>query len=523
MGSKGLWRHVEGTVIAPKLYALDHGILVLSDGQTPATEEQIEARESKIVDYDKWEYLAQHVILSMTSTHLSSKIKNLKMVKEMWDMVKADATTKSTLFLLDAKDQLTSMKLADNTDPKTHLFELKEHFQLMMHQHDNLLKIGPTLSNLYFNTIIMSSLPESYHLSLQTIMAAKHTSAVLGMTSSKWMKADDLISFFIEGAQHWVINDEHTRNAESALAAHGKNPKKVKSHQKKNSENLRSSVTCKNCNHKGHLKEDCWSKGGEKEGQGPRNQKPKKEEKTESVVVAELLDDELFVFMCTLDFADIPKALQIPKSWLRACMDSGASHHYCLDHDKFENYQPISGWNITTADGCTLRVVGVGDVHIELPNGLKQTKAILKEAIYAPDMAFTLISISQLDNTGSSIIFHKGMCIIKNPQGWIIATIPWADGLYCLIDPYKVNQMAHVNVATGKMSISEAYCKLGHISHTTIKHAVTSWWIAGIDLDIDSKPEFCEPCAKAKSASQPLPKKSDTWATQYGKHIHWDL
>ena len=48
-------------------------------------------------------------------------------------MVKVDATTKSTLFLIDAKDQLASMKLADNSDPNTHLSELNEHFQLMMH------------------------------------------------------------------------------------------------------------------------------------------------------------------------------------------------------------------------------------------------------------------------------------------------------------------------------------------------------------------------------------------------------
>ena len=127
MGSKGLWRHIEGTAITPKPYALDHGILVLSDGKMPAMDEQIKARESKIVDYYKQEYLAQHVILSMTSTRLGLKIKNLKMAKEMWDMVKADATTKSTLFLLNAEDQLTSMKLTDNTDPKIHLSELKEH------------------------------------------------------------------------------------------------------------------------------------------------------------------------------------------------------------------------------------------------------------------------------------------------------------------------------------------------------------------------------------------------------------
>lgn len=53
-------------------------------------------------------------------------------MKEMWDAVKVDATTKSTLDLLDAEDQLVSRKLSDNDDPKTHLAELKQHFQLIL-------------------------------------------------------------------------------------------------------------------------------------------------------------------------------------------------------------------------------------------------------------------------------------------------------------------------------------------------------------------------------------------------------
>ena len=134
MGSKGLWRHVEGTAVTPAPYALVNGIPVLSDGKTQATEEQIESKESQIMDFDKREYLVQHVILSTTSMRLSAKIKDLKTAKEMWDLVKADATTKSTLYLLDAEDQLASMKLSNNDDLKTHLTELKEHFQLMI-QH----------------------------------------------------------------------------------------------------------------------------------------------------------------------------------------------------------------------------------------------------------------------------------------------------------------------------------------------------------------------------------------------------
>ena len=169
-------------------------------------------------------------------------------------------------------------------------------------------------------------------------VTGKVTEHTVGTTSSKGMKADDLILFSIEEAKHQVINDEHTKYAESALAAHGKKPKKEKFCKGKTCEKPRLSVTCENCNQDGHSKEDCWSKGGRKEGQGPRNQKPKREKKTESAVVMESLEDELFTFTCTLDYADLPRALQIPKSHLRACIDSGASHHYCPDSERFENY-----------------------------------------------------------------------------------------------------------------------------------------------------------------------------------------
>ena len=40
MGSRGLWRHVEGVAIAPKLYLIVDGIPVLEDKKTTAMEEQ---------------------------------------------------------------------------------------------------------------------------------------------------------------------------------------------------------------------------------------------------------------------------------------------------------------------------------------------------------------------------------------------------------------------------------------------------------------------------------------------------
>ena len=227
MGAKGLWRHILGTATALVPYAVCNGIPMLGDGKTPATEDQIELKESKIIEFEKREYLAHHIILSTTFTRLMTKIKALKSAEDMWRHVIDDAMSKSTLHLLNAKDQLASMKLADNDDPKTHLEELRQHFQTMQQHHDNLLKIGLEMSDSRYNIIIMSSLLESYRSTLQTIT----TSQLVGKLSGaqlKALKADDIMSFIIKEAQHKVRNNDHTKYAESAIAAHMKKSGKSK-------------------------------------------------------------------------------------------------------------------------------------------------------------------------------------------------------------------------------------------------------------------------------------------------------
>ena len=125
MGAKGLWRHVEGSATAIVLYAVSNSVPMLADRKTPAMEDLIEAKESKIIKFEKREYLVWHILLSTTYTHLGMKIKALANAENMWKAVKEDATSKNILYLLDAEDWLSSMKLNNNDDPKTHLSELK--------------------------------------------------------------------------------------------------------------------------------------------------------------------------------------------------------------------------------------------------------------------------------------------------------------------------------------------------------------------------------------------------------------
>jgi hypothetical protein len=522
MGSKGLWKHVEGIVVIPKHYAVVDGVPVLSDGKTPAAEEQIEARKTWIIDFDKHKYLTQHIILLTTSICLGAKIKDMKTAKEMWDIVKSDAAMKNTLYLLDTKDQLASMKLSDNKDLKTHLAELKEHLQLMAQWHNNLIEMGSVLSDSHYQTIIMHSLPESYRPALQMIIVAEWANTTSGVSSANKMKPNDLMNFFIEEAQHCIINAEGSKNGDSALAAHGKKGRRVWGGK---TEKSKSDLPCENCGGSRHTKEDCWSKGGGKEGQGLRQKKHIKWEKRseESAVVAKIEEDKLFAFTCTSNYVALTKTLELPKDKFGTCVDSGTSSHYCPNCAQFQNYRPLENCVITTVDGQMLKAIGIGDVRIDLLNGAKWTPALLKDAVYAPNIAFTLISVGRLNKGNCSVTFQKGMCTIRNPEGRIMGTIPQANGLYHLTNSSRGNHTDYANVATGKISISEAHHKLGHISHTTIRNAILSGQITGIKLDIDSKPKFCEPCAKVKSARVPFPKISDTHTTQYREWVHWDL
>ena len=474
LGSKGLWRHIEGTAIVPKLYALVARVPILMDGMMQAMEDWIEARETKIIDYDKCEYLAQHVILSTASTHLGNKIKNPKTSHDMWDAVKEYAMTKSTLFLLDVEDQLASMKLAENDDPKVHIMEVKQYFQLMGQWHNNLLKMGWTISDLCYNTIIMLFL-ESYWPTLQTITAVEHMSTLLGTLSSRAMKPDNLITFITEETQHHVINDEHTKNIESTLAALSKKQRTGKQCNNKGKEKSKPSVTCENCKITGHTKANCWLIWGGKEGQGPRGWNSKKgEKKAETVAAVEVTGnaDEIFIFTCMSNYVEAANALNVPKSQLGACINSSTSWHYSPDWDVFINYCLINNTTITTANGCKLKVLGKGDVQIELLNSAKCTKTILKEAIHAPDMAFTLISVGQLDNAKCSMTFSSDMCTIHNLSSHTMATIPCTNGLYCITaveDPPTIN---YVSIAMVKLTISEAHQKLSHIAPSAIKYMI---------------------------------------------------
>ena len=116
--------------------------------------------------------------------------------------------------------------------------------------------------------------------------------------------------------------------------------------------------------------------------------------------------------------------------------DSGASRHMSLLRDHFVTYQKIPPCPITVADKRVFYTIGIGDVVIDIPNGESSTLIRLKDALHAPDMGATIVSISRITKAGFSVCFEAQSCKIKDLRDKVIGVIPASDnGLY------KVNRV----------------------------------------------------------------------------------
>ena len=122
-------------------------------------------------------------------------------------------------------------------------------------------------------------------------------------------------------------------------------------------------------------------------------------------------DNDLFVFVCTSNYQAVTATLDLGASEADAILDSGASRHFSPHWFKFLNFEAINR-QIKTADGHTFRAVGKGDVPLTLPNGKLTMSVLLKDCMYAPEMAFTLISVSRFAKVTGGVTFTATHAIV---------------------------------------------------------------------------------------------------------------
>ena len=105
--------------------------------------------------------------------------------------------------------------------------------------------------------------------------------------------------------------------------------------------------------------------------------------------------------------------------------DSGATHHMSGFRHRFLNFVEIVPKPISTADKQTFSAMGKGDMYINIPNGdLPPSKILLKDVLYAPTMAVTLVSISRITAAGSTVVSIVESIVEQQTPPEILPEIP---------------------------------------------------------------------------------------------------
>jgi hypothetical protein len=446
--------HIEGRAVKPKMYTVLYGAYMLPDGATAASEEQVEAREKRIDDFETKQYLARHIMINSIPTRLAQTIKDEKDPKLVWEAIVKDAEDKSDMHQTDAQRRLHEMRCDDEGDLKAHLTE-------MIQLSQELAAMGSTIADKDLTAIIMASLPPSYRSFLQSITASARV-------VSKTIEPFDLVHWVTEEYELRLKQTQRDKGGGTVLSVKAGKGRRGKEKKKKRD------VECFNCHKIGHTIAECWHPGGGKEGQGPHQKK----KGSPSNTAATATEDENFTFIatlmpededdsknegialrCTSEFGDIAAAApDDPDRQRDAIMDSGANRHFCPHKPLLTKFQEVKR-TFKTADGKVCHALGIGELEIELPNGSESTTVTLKDVLYAPSLHFSLISIGRLDDAGCKMTFGDGTCEIMSPgkQGRTIAKIPKEGNLYRLHAPYSSRFADAANTLTARLTITDLH------------------------------------------------------------------
>lgn len=189
------------------------------------------------------EAIVWQMIVTFVPNSVFNHIKAGADVKAVWELLKKVFEGHTRNLLIDLGKKLQNTKCGEDED------------ELLANFHEQLASMGETISDEQYTNILMSSLPSSYDANISMITANANMSStpiasntVICILTNEWDKCA------LKKTKPKLTQDK-------AFATDT---------QKNNKKKNKKDIECFNYHKKGHMKSDCWAKGGDKEGQGPK-------------------------------------------------------------------------------------------------------------------------------------------------------------------------------------------------------------------------------------------------------------
>jgi hypothetical protein len=200
--------------------------------------------------------------------------------------------------------------------------------------------------------------------------------------------------------------------------------------------------------------------------------------------------------------------------------DSGATRHVSPFKDDFISYSPLNPPTfLNTANQQHFPAVGTRTLATLVPCNGQSTKFLLRDVLYAPAVAYTLVSLRVLNEEGYTMKIGSGSLSLLTPGGELVGQVRRMPRRL-----YKVTHSPESANVVESLSIMELHHRLGHIAVASTRKLVDSGAIIGVSLDPDSEETACDACVYARATQLPIASARITPPTQnFGDEIHTDV
>ncbi|KAG9225832.1 hypothetical protein CCMSSC00406_0008360 [Pleurotus cornucopiae] len=185
------------------------------------------------------------------------------------------------------------------------------------------------------------------------------------------------------------------------------------------------------------------------------------------------------------------------KNFVMTVLDSSATDHFIMNRDLFETYESIAPTlGSGSKKGSRFTIIGKGRVRKTfIVNGEERT--ITFDALHTPDVTSDLISVSELDAKGLTVIFSKGLGRVYDKDDKLILTTTKVNELYI----FEVKNPA-ANAAARSLekpvTMDGWHRQYGHAGIDRIQQLFAKDLVDGAKVEGKVSTDKCVPCVHGK-------------------------
>ena len=198
-------------------------------------------------------------------------------------------------------------------------------------------------------------------------------------------------------------------------------------------------------------------------------------------------------------------------------LDSGATHHMTGRRELFSDLNTDVRGTVRFGDASKVDIKGIGSIAFE---GRTGEHRVLQGVYYIPALKNSIISLGQLDETGSKVEIYHDVLRIWEHTGRLIAKVKrGANRLYTL----QLHAAQPLCLAACRGDVAwQWHERMGHLNFDALRRLGKEEMARGVPV-IDHVEQVCDTCVTTKMRRRPFPAATQYRAKQPLELVHGDL